>query len=207
MYLSRVPIDVKKYETMKALYNVERLHGMIERSFLGKRQRNLWRLDQLAGKDYLLLLSAVPPQTNTLPEQIGYDNCAWETKSYERLLARISTGSKWHFRLTANPTVAIQTKEKERGKVKAITIAAKQREWLRRQGDKKGFFLQESQFDVVQSEWKTINKCEREIQVLAVTFEGILTVTDEDMFRETLISGIGREKAYGMGLLTVVQHD
>ncbi len=28
---------------------------------------------------------------------------------------------------------------------------------------------------------------------------------DVDAFRDTLVSGIGREKAYGMGLLTVVK--
>jgi len=39
---------------------------------------------------------------------------------------------------------------------------------------------------------------------MAVTYEGILTVTDKERFRKTLIEGIGREKAYGMGLLTVV---
>ena len=35
---------------------------------------------------------------------------------------------------------------------------------------------------------------------------GILTVTDADTFCQTLILGIGREKAYGMGLLTVAPY-
>ena len=204
MYLSRVAIDVKKYATMKALYNLEKLHGIIESSFPGERRRNLWRLDQLAGVDYLLVLSAAPPQTKSLPEQIGYDNSIWETKLYGKFLERISEGTEWHFRLTANPTVAKQVVGRKRGKVKAITIASGQREWLKRQGLKKGFMLQDNQYDIVKSEWRTIKKENREIQILAVTFEGILTVTDANGFREALISGIGREKAYGMGLLTVV---
>lgn len=207
MYLSRVAIDVKKYDTMKALYNLERLHGIVESSFLGARQRNLWRLDRMAGEDYLLLLSAVPPKTNSLPQQIGYDNSSWETKSYDGLLERVNCGSKWYFRLTANPTVAMPTGKGERGKVKAITITSKQREWLKGQGSKKGFLLQDNQFDVVQSEWKNLVKNNREIQILAVTFEGVLTVTDKEVFCNTLISGIGREKAYGMGLLTVARYD
>ena len=206
MYLSRVAIDVKKYESMKALYNQEILHGMIESSFLGERQRNLWRLDHLLGEKYLLVLSNTPPQNNTLPEQIGYENSVWETKQYDSLLERITEGSRWYFRLTANPTIAEHVEGKKRGKVKAITVVHKQREWLTRTSAKKGFFVQESQFDVVQSEWRTIKKEGKEIQILAVTFEGILNVTNAEVFRQTLISGIGREKAYGMGLLTVVPY-
>ena len=205
MYLSRVAIDIRKHESMRALYNLEKLHGMIESGFKGERQRNLWRIDQLAGEKYLLLLSPSFPQTNTLPEQIGYDNSVWETKSYDSLLAKVSKDSKWYFRLTANPTVAIP-REDERGKVKAITIVSTQKEWLKKQGIKNGFLLQDGQFDVVQSEWKTIKKDKREIYILAVSFEGVLTVMNPNDFCNALCSGIGREKAYGMGLLTIVPY-
>ena len=206
MYLSRVAIDIKRYESMKALYNLEILHGMIESSFEGERKRNLWRVDRMGGQDYLLLLSKMPPQTNSLPEQIGYTDSAWETKPYDGLLTRITEGSKWFFRLTANPTVATPAKGRKRGKVKAITIVPKQREWLKRQSIAKGFLLQEDRFDVVQSEWKTIKKAGKEIQIFASTFEGVLTVTDTEAFCKSLTEGIGREKAFGMGLLTVIPY-
>lgn len=207
MYLSRVAIDEKKYESMKALYNLERLHGMVENSFPGERQRNLWRLDRLAGESYILLLSSLPPQSDTLPRQIGYCDSVWETKPYDTLLSKIAAGTKWYFRLTANPTMAVMEEGRNRGRVKAITVSHKQREWIKKQGLGKGFLLQDGQYDVVQNEWKTIKKGDREIHILAASFEGVLTVTDADTFRQTLILGIGREKAYGMGLLTVVPYD
>ena len=37
-----------------------------------------------------------------------------------------------------------------------------------------------------------------------MVFEGKLCVENADIFRDTLVNGIGREKAYGMGMLTVV---
>lgn len=37
-----------------------------------------------------------------------------------------------------------------------------------------------------------------------MTYEGILKVCDEEKFKELLVAGIGRGKAYGMGLLTIV---
>jgi CRISPR system Cascade subunit CasE len=45
----------------------------------------------------------------------------------------------------------------------------------------------------------------RRVSLLAVTFEGKLVVTDAAMFRETLVQGIGRGKAYGMGMMTVIR--
>ena len=43
------------------------------------------------------------------------------------------------------------------------------------------------------------------MRLLGVTYEGLLTVTDVQAFREALTNGIGRGKAYGMGLLTVMR--
>ena len=41
--------------------------------------------------------------------------------------------------------------------------------------------------------------------LLAVTYEGVLQVTDPEAFRNLLCQGIGRGKAYGLGLLTVMR--
>ena len=43
------------------------------------------------------------------------------------------------------------------------------------------------------------------ISFISVTYEGILTVTDKELFVKALTEGIGREKAYGMGMLTVMR--
>lgn len=45
----------------------------------------------------------------------------------------------------------------------------------------------------------------RVVTLLSVTFEGLLEVTDEELFKNMLINGIGRGKAYGMGLMTVMR--
>lgn len=41
--------------------------------------------------------------------------------------------------------------------------------------------------------------------LLAVTYEGVLQVTDPEAFRNLLCQGMGRGKAYGLGLLTVMR--
>ena len=52
---------------------------------------------------------------------------------------------------------------------------------------------------------KTLPKKQQKSRLLAVTYEGVLTVTDTELFCKALTEGIGRGKAYGMGLLTVAR--
>ncbi len=206
MYLSRVEIDTKKTKTLQALSSPEILHGIVESCFSGDKQRNLWRIDTLNGRLYLLLLSREIPDFTTLMQQIGVPGTQCESRSYEPLLNRIEAGSIWRFRLTANPVMSVPDSQGKRGKLRAITPAASQREWMIRQGKQHGFLVAPGQFDVVRSEWLKFRNKGRNLSIFCSTFEGILTVTDADQFREALTDGIGRAKSYGMGLITVMSH-
>jgi CRISPR system Cascade subunit CasE len=209
VYLTRLQINMASYETMRVMNSQERLHALVEKAIEGQAERGLWRLDTLNGDTYLMLLSGQMPDLRDAQRQIGFANRPAESRDYSPLLARIQQNSTWHFRLTANPTQSIQTEKGERGRVKAVTTAPGQREWLLRQADKHGFALFEDSFDVVQSEWKKFFKAGergRPVTLLQATFEGVLQVTDAEAFRWALLHGLGRAKAYGMGLLTVVRH-
>ncbi len=204
MYLSRIAIDIKNQTTLRALENPEILHGMVEACFSGPKERTLWRLDELNGKTYLLLLSPEKPVFTPLAEQIGIPGENGDTRDYTALLERILPGTVWRFRLTANPVVSVPKPGQKRGKIKAITIAAHQREWLVRQGKRHGFSLSPHRYDVVHSEWHIFRNKGRTVSILSAAFEGVLTVTDADSFRAALTEGIGRGKPYGLGLLTVM---
>ena len=84
-----------------------------------------------------------------------------------------------------------------------------QKKWLISRAEKLGFLLKENEFQTVQSKWYDFRKRSGagsvHIRLLSVTFEGNLTVTDAIRFKETLCHGIGREKAYGQGLLTIAR--
>lgn len=130
MYLSRIKLNTQKRETMKALVNPQQIHGAIEvlngepseasdAADEKNRARSLWRIDTLGGEMYLLVLTQDRPKLSRAAEQLGYGGINVETKSYDPLLARIAEGSRWRFRLTANPTKSIKREDdpQARGKV------------------------------------------------------------------------------------------
>jgi CRISPR system Cascade subunit CasE len=134
----------------------------------------------------------------------------WETKDYEKLLERIENNTVWHFRLTANPTKCCIGEKGKRGTVQAHITPFFQKQWLLDRCEKNGFYVGEDDFTVTKSSWQRFYKGQerkRPVSLLSVTYEGILKVTDAEVFRETLTNGLGRGKAFGMGMLTVVKEE
>ena len=62
MYLSRIALDEEMRETTQLLSSPHFIHGAVERSFDGMKERNLWRIDRLKGMLYLLVLSKKEPK-------------------------------------------------------------------------------------------------------------------------------------------------
>lgn len=204
MYLSRVSLDLSKRKTQTALASPNQFHGAVEEAFSEKQQRNLWRIDTVRGKTYLLILSKEKPNLAYIAAQFGNVEFPGETKEYDRLLTRIEEGSVWRFRLVANPVRSVN-KGAGRGKVTAHTAEKFQLEWLHRKAEKGGFRIVPDSVCITEAGWKIFRKQKekKEVRLLSVTFEGKLKVEDVEIFRDTLLQGIGREKAYGMGLLTI----
>ena len=93
-----------------------------------------------------------------------------------------------------------------RGTVAAHCTTQYQKQWLLDRAAKHGFALTEDSFTVTRVQWHRFAKRgTRPVSLLAVTYEGVLQVTDPEAFRNLLCQGMGRGKAYGLGLLTVMR--
>ena len=101
---------------MLAFANRRLFHGAVEAAFEGERKRRLWRIDRLGNACYLLIVSEDKPNLQFAFEQFGpyQKEPYWETKFYDILLDRIENGSRWQFRLTANPTISSSKDRKDR---------------------------------------------------------------------------------------------
>ena len=77
MYLTRIALNTRRRETIRALSSVNMIHGAIESAFPGQRKRRLWRIDMIAGVTWLMLLSETEPDLSGIQAQFGYEDRPW----------------------------------------------------------------------------------------------------------------------------------
>lgn len=207
MYLTQMRLDINNRRTLSALASPAKFHGAVESAFSGQRKRNLWRIDSRGAQNYLLILSGEKPDLTQAVQQFAPPGETWQTKDYTQLLNRISQGSRWQFRLCANPTYSVPAGPGRRGRVCAHSTPEHQAAWLERQSERHGFVLKKDEFAVMKSVWYRFRKGNtgKNVTFLAVTYEGYLEVRDPELFCRMLCSGIGHGKAYGAGLMTLVR--
>lgn len=144
--------------------------------------------------------------------------------SLDTLHASLAMGTLLRFRLRANPTRKVGTKSdtdgsKHNGRRVPYYSEADQLIWLSRKGSTGGFGL--PPFDERTgapnvrvghgsnltghraSVLSPIGAATNLLTFAAVQFEGYLRVTNVDVFRRTLLEGVGPGKAYGFGLLSI----
>ena len=205
MYLSRVKIDYHNLKSIKELNHLGAYHSWVEDSFPEEREkpknertRKLWRVDELRGEYYLIVLSENKPDFEKL-EKYGVKNTA-ESKSYERLLDSIKPGMRARFKIELN-TVYSTTKNVEKGKRGRVVPVSHEKlgEFFFDRTEKNGFSVNKNELAITNIGKKLFLRKKEEkkgakVNLVSATFEGILTVTDEKRFRETLVMGIGRKK-------------
>ncbi|MDR0991375.1 MAG: type I-E CRISPR-associated protein Cas6/Cse3/CasE [Ruminococcus sp.] len=214
MYLSRLKLG-KSTKCRAVRFSVTKLHGIIERCFEGEKDRVLWRIDRVGVDDFVLILSERKPSLINAAEQLcDFGQTIEESKSYDKTLEKINTGDVYRFRLRANPVIKYGNKieaiaspnEHTAEDIKNGASPNTQRNWLTSRAASLGFSLRGDDFLVVKTEWvKVIKQGNKPFSFKSAEYEGVLTVTDAELFRQTMMRGIGREKAYGCGLLTVIK--
>ena len=208
MYLSRVEIDSQNRKKIKDLTHLGAYHNWVESSFPEEykknvRSRKLWRIDTLHGNKYLLLLSDEKPDLALL-ERYGIEGSA-QTKTYDKFLASIEEERIYRFRVTLNPVRSLSQGVGKRGRVVPEITAEQQLKFLETRAEKLGFELIPEKYQIVDRCWEPFKKQgQRIIRLSKVSYEGILKVTDKEVFYHSLTEGIGKKKAYGFGLMTVI---
>ncbi|KGF06499.1 type I-E CRISPR-associated protein Cas6/Cse3/CasE [Arcanobacterium sp. S3PF19] len=209
-YLSRVEIDYKKPKSQIDLKSVGAFHNWVEQSFPEEwenreRSRKLWRVDVLRGKHYLLIVSDSTPDLRRL-ETYGVAGTA-SAKNYDKFLNSLRNGMRMQFRVTLNPVVSISDTpdaRTSRGRVVPHVTYAQQMNFLLDRAQKLGFSLNENEFTVIERGYSLFMKSVKPIRLSKAVYQGILTISDADVMRKTLVEGIGKKKAYGFGMMTVI---
>ncbi len=119
-----------------------------------------------------------------------------------------TVGQRLAFRLRCRPTKKVKVEDGKNSRLRALRTEDERLEWLSRQGRKAGFLVE--WVEVSQEIWHDTKPVEseednhrRRRRVSATRFDGVLVVQDPDRLTEAVRKGIGPQKAYGFGLLSL----
>lgn len=212
MFLTRLTLDPSAHRPHTLLANTQRLHAAIAASFPTRpgqdSSRVLWRVEPPRdGQIIILVASPHGPDQGELIERITTPERT-ETRPYGQLLERIGKSDRYRFRATLNP---IRTRD---GHHTPILDPRAQLTWLTTKLGSNGAEMLRHSPDLDNGELGVqITSTIRDrftrrgapgpIELLKVTFDGTLQITDADALRLALRNGIGRAKGYGCGLLTL----
>lgn len=188
-------------------------HRLVWSLFAGapdRRRDFLWRSERSG--QFLILAPTEPAVSEVLEIEI---------KKFDPALA---AGDRLQFRLRANATRSHRDKADQRGVrgkradivmsalhplpraarpvARSAVIESAGGAWLDRQAERSGFRLLGKPF-VDSYQMLRIPRGDRTIAIGMLDFEGLLEVTEPNLFLQSLYHGFGRAKAFGGGLMLI----
>ncbi|MEN6479300.1 MAG: type I-E CRISPR-associated protein Cas6/Cse3/CasE [Anaerolineales bacterium] len=219
MFLSRLMLNLRHKRTQSELARPYELHRTVMSAFpavLPAEERVLFRpeLDERLGTLRVIVQSQTEPDWRRLLAVPGYLQCSPESKT---VALALSAGQVLAFRLRANPTTKKDShqrpddhREYPNGVRLGIADEDGQRRWLDRKGEQHGFRVLQVQVrpQGLQRSYKSEQQAGGQPRVyamshLAVQFDGLLQVTDPQLFGLAVHDGIGSAKSLGFGLLSL----
>lgn len=231
-YLSAVSINPARPYARSLLKYPKAVHDALMHGFPGNPydERTLWRWEarERGYRPRLLILSKTKPDWSHIVEEAGWPATpagAPVIKNYQPVLDGVHAGRAYEFQIDANPFLnACGPRNGPKTRPRPTLNEREHRAWLLRAADTNGFEIplttptpsiigldQNTQkahaFKAERmqnaSVYRDDAKHRKNIPIVRVSFRGVLLVTDPDLFRQALMGGIGRAKAYGCGLLTL----
>lgn len=215
MYISRVKLDLNNRKNLRDLSQLGCYHGWIEDSFpdergKGNRSRKLWRIDSIHNEHYLLVLSEEKPEESILEKYAVKGSL--EIKDYDPFIEKLREGMQAKFRIKLNTvkSLADRSQGRRRGRLVPVPLDELIPYFLSR-AEKNGFHVDEDDLRIVAKSKELFEKQDQEdtrikLDLVSTSYEGLLTITDLEKFKKALAQGIGKKKAYGFGLLTIIPY-
>ncbi|MDP2945937.1 MAG: type I-E CRISPR-associated protein Cas6/Cse3/CasE [bacterium] len=209
MYLSRLKLNPARRSIRELLINPYRLHQAVYRAFPddndGGPGRILYRVDENKRLGTISLLV----QSENKPDWSKADfivDCLLEPAERKIYSPALQTGQTLRFRVRANPTIKKQLDGKENGYRLGLLREEDQLKWLNRKAVESGFSVMSCR---TSPEGMTYDdrsfKEQDKMRHFAVRFEGVLKITNKELFTKTIENGIGSAKGFGFGLLSLAR--
>lgn len=193
MYLSKLNLNPRSKQALKEAEDPYQMHRTLAKAFGDRltQARLLFRVDwPRDSSPHVIAQSLVEPDWSALP--VDYAEASFKPVSLD-----LPTNLRLMFRLLARPT----KREKESGRRVSVRGDEALRGWLERKAASNGFAVESLRTNEIR--WWDSKGGHRSQAIAAVQFDGVLVVTDPDKLREAVRNGIGPQKAYGFGLLSL----
>lgn len=177
----------RRYNSIKNQMKV--FHGIVYSAFSEKDVKKLFCCD--CEYKELRILSEEFPNKAHLAEELGVSFNDIHCYDYESRLKEMTKGQRYRFKMLGNPV------KKSRDEDKRIPLWNKDAcdNWLLSRAETRGFKIinMESHF--------TSAIYGKRVPIHSAIFEGHLEITDETLFRKTVLEGIGHCRGFGFGML------
>ncbi|MDX7992098.1 type I-E CRISPR-associated protein Cas6/Cse3/CasE [Xenorhabdus littoralis] len=222
MYLSKVTLRPSVYHiqapsSKKTKNDVYTAHQLLWQLFTEQEERNfLFREEiSLSGRPEFIVLSRTAPIVNSPQFQV-------QTKPFA---PQLHNGQKLAFKLRVNPTVCITEKDSGKQRRHDVLMRAKHQQkdsgisadeieslmtqaaqaWIQ---DEKRLANWGIRFDFTPdmeryTQHRSFKSSGQKIAFSSVDFQGVLTLSDRDLFLEQYSKGFGRAKSFGCGLMLI----
>lgn len=228
MKICRVIVDKNSIDAARLISDQNSGHKIVERicgykisdsnkdGNIAERPRRLWRIEQNPGNYILYIVSETIQNRKYAEDYLTLSPSSVEVLDYDEFLNSIVEGKRYMFKLKAAPSKQNYDPQRQRRHIRGLYRLEDQMEWLHMKGNAHGFVFNDSDINcystlnprrLPQKEDKQEKYDSKHPMIQTVTYTGILTVDNRAKFKSALITGIGRSKAYGYGLLTVYPLD
>ncbi|NUL81825.1 MAG: type I-E CRISPR-associated protein Cas6/Cse3/CasE [Armatimonadetes bacterium] len=205
LYITAISAPITTEIAADGWQNFYELHKLVYKGFPDKqtatKARVLYRFDIDGDHGYICVQSKTPPDWSKLPPFVKVSG------PVPLQLPPCNPGDKLRFRLLAKPSWKTPRKHPQhKNRRFALSEEPEQRDWLNRKGDQHGFKIEQVSltdrvwFDTKVKEYKSDGSPK---ELHAVQFDGILTVTDKEALLQAVANGVGPQKSYGFGLLSL----
>lgn len=195
-FLSRIAVD-RQTAAQRRFMDSYAWHQALWKAFPGATERPfLFRLEEQPAGFLIFLLSQTEPDAP--------DWGRWESKE---IAPAFLEHAAYRFQLRANPTRRYVNDRNgnrfEKSKRFVVADPAQLAEWMRAKAGKGGFSLDGNHLRISPPINQPFRKNGKRGNHKCVDFEGVLSVTDREQFKQTFNNGIGTAKAFGFGLLVL----
>jgi len=167
------------------------------------RRKCLHRFDDAGINTEMWLQTEAPPNLDKSP---------WKAETHALDLSGINAGQQMGFRVRLSPSVCVKGRRQDMvGYVKQTLPPHMQscsaarpeavKQWFAKRADSLGFTVND--FEIEGHRWQKIDKpgAAKPIEFNELDVAGIMTVTDTAKLINAVKNGIGRERAFGCGMM------